>query len=144
MNSMYQWYQRSTVCYACLSSVHLWKYGENELFHDSSSTLWASTIENEIENSKWWTRGWTLQELLAPEEMKFFAAGRPLWQFIGSISSLLRLIPRRTRISESVLRGLGVEKCSVAMRMSWASDRETTRIEDLAYCLLGVFGVNMS
>jgi hypothetical protein len=96
-----------------------------------------------VMQSKWWTRGWTLQELIAPQAVVFHIAGPHSWTKIGSKSTLLELVAARTGIDAAILRGLDVRECSVAQRMSWASERETTRTEDMAYCLLGLFGVNM-
>ncbi|KAH6870736.1 heterokaryon incompatibility protein-domain-containing protein [Alternaria rosae] len=96
-----------------------------------------------VMRSNWWTRGWTLQELIAPSEIIFYANGTTGWSKIGDKSTLLDLVAKRTGIEKYILLGGDVMKCSVAQRMSWASERETTRMEDLAYCLLGIFGVNM-
>lgn len=127
INSMYQWYQNSEVCYAYLSDV-LSKY-EN--------------IEQQVAGSKWWTRGWTLQELIAPPKLVFFGKGAVGWVNIGDKTSLVDFINQITGIDEEVLHGMDVGHCSIAMRMSWAASRVTTRVEDLSYCLLGIFGVNM-
>lgn len=143
INSMYQWYQDSDVCYAYLSDVRMAKYTDPEYIKGLSRDDVLAEIEEEIKSSKWWTRGWTLQELIAPREVIFFADGRSGWGSLGPKSALIDLISYRTGISQEVLGGLRVEECSIAMRMSWASDRETTRVEDMAYCLLGIFKVNM-
>jgi len=81
-------------------------------------------------------RGWTLQELLAPETVIFYDES---WQEIGTKSSLRELLSEITKIKNMA----EFESASVAQKMSWASMRETTRIEDQAYCLLGIFGLNM-
>ncbi|EAT77383.2 hypothetical protein SNOG_15158 [Parastagonospora nodorum SN15] len=95
-------------------------------------------------SSKWWTRGWTLQELIAPRVVKFFGHDeKQQWKQLGKKSTLLQLIVYRTPIDRKVLEGSDVRSCSVANRMSWAAERETTRVEDRAYSLLGIFGVNM-
>ncbi|KAF2028096.1 HET-domain-containing protein [Setomelanomma holmii] len=114
INSMYQWYRLSTVCYAFLS-----------------------------DDSRWWTRGWTLQELIAPQIVKFFGSGLRNWIRIGGKRSLLSAVADRTGIDREILRGADPKVCSVSMRMSWASGRETSRPEDMAYSLIGIFGVNM-
>jgi len=75
--------------------------------------------------------------------MIFYANNSRGWSKIGDKFSLLELVAKRTGIERHILLGGDVMKCSVAQRMSWASERETTRTEDLAYCLLGIFGVNM-
>jgi len=139
---MYVWYERSTVCYVYLSDVRLRPFHNVE----DGDENWISQkpeFVSHVMNSKWWTRGWTLQELIAPTSVVFYAHGLTGWSKLGTKSSLLELIAARTGIDDSILRGLDVSKSSVAQRMSWASGRETTRTEDLAYCLLGIFGVNM-
>jgi hypothetical protein len=142
INSMYRWYKNSAVCYVYLSDVH-----PEITYTISNPTVIAihknARIRAQIEKSKWWTRGWTLQELIAPREVKFFGKGRHGWMKIGDKFELLDLIAQRSRIHEDILCGADVQQCSIAMRMSWAADRETTRTEDLAYCLLGIFEVNM-
>jgi len=169
INSMYVWYQQSIVCYAYLTDVHTWPTYRAE----DADGAWAGIIDiyerqdgnggglksrwdsghvlawqrlepiTHVMNSAWWTRGWTLQELIAPSEMIFYANNSPGWSKIGDKRALLELIVKRTGIEKHILLGGDVMKCSVAQRMSWASERETTRTEDLAYCLLGLFGVNM-
>src|SRR5579862_1396337 len=125
INSMYRWYQESQVCYAYLADV------------PSDQTR---TLNPEFLNSRWFKRGWTLQELIAPSKVTFLDQR---WQQIGTKSSLRRVISEITSIPINILRGGDLECASIAQRMSWASKRETTRVEDLAYCLIGIFGVNM-
>ena len=94
-----------------------------------------------LKDCKWFTRGWTLQELIAPEDMTFFGSE---WDLIGTKFSLAGVIARITGIEESVLHLLAALKgCSVAAKMSWAAHRRTSRVEDIAYSLLGLFDVNM-
>ena len=142
INSMYQWYQRSQVCYVYLSDV-----GTSSSFRKSVDDGLPVTLSrrfiSRIMRSKWWTRGWTLQELIAPVSVVSYVNGQGSWVKVGSKSTLLDLIVARTSIEGDILRGQEVSSCSVAQRMSWASERETSRSEDLAYCLLGLFGVNM-
>ncbi|VUC21040.1 unnamed protein product [Clonostachys rosea] len=128
INSMYQWYGDSSVCYVYLEDVN---FG---LEHGPLS----DTIS--IKPSRWFTRGWTLQELLAPSYIKFYTSE---WADIGTKSSLAKYISSITLIPVSILRGQDPSKCKIAQRMSWAAGRETSRLEDQAYCLLGLFGVNM-
>jgi hypothetical protein len=89
---------------------------------------------------RWFKRGWTLQELLAPPMIRFFSYE---WDCIGDRDSLRPDISAQTDIGEEYLTGRPLSRASIAKRMSWASSRETTRPEDLAYCLLGIFDVNM-
>lgn len=126
INSMYNWYKDAEVCYAFLADVPAGKYPHN-------STLLAQ--------SKWFKRGWTLQELIAPREVIFFSNE---WTKLGTRYSLASVISGITRIDVGILTKMqDIEHVSVAKRMSWAADRQTTRREDLAYCLMGLFNVNM-
>lgn len=93
-----------------------------------------------IKKSKWFTRGWILQELLAPESIEFFDAR---WRFIGTRSDLQSTIQTTTGIDASFLGGRPIEEASVAQRMSWAVGRTTLKKGDKTYCLLGIFGVNL-
>lgn len=95
-----------------------------------------TTTLKQFTRSVWFTRGWTLQELLAPARVVFFDRH---WVDIGSKSSLHEAITDRTGIIDF----LNWEKACVAQKMSWAARRKTTRLEDEAYCLMGLFGVNM-
>ena len=125
INSMYKWYENAQICYAYLPDV---KDREHP--------------ESEFAKSRWFTRGWTLQELVAPSDVVFF--GGEDWFKIGTKASLRDAISRITKIDTSILKcSQDVFKASIAQRMSWASKRKTTRPEDIAYCLLGIFKVNM-
>ena len=129
INSMFKWYQNAAVCYAYLNRT---------------TTLDTPESGDELEefaNSRWFTRGWTLQELIAPRVVEFY--GR-LWFHLGSRYILREKISLRTGIPERVLRNpKTIRTYSVATRMSWASARNTTRPEDRAYSLLGLFDVHM-
>jgi hypothetical protein len=126
INSMFRWYRNATYCYAYLTDVPCWT--ENCDYSDFSE-------------SRWFTRGWTLQELLAPERLYFFSFDGVSF---GSKHSLSEQISKITGIGEPFLTGVNtLSQASIAKRMSWASRRNTTRTEDLAYCLLGIFGINM-
>ncbi|RDL34748.1 uncharacterized protein BP5553_07876 [Venustampulla echinocandica] len=126
INSMFSWYKNAWVCYAYLSDVP----GDTDLSRNVSS----------FALSRWFTRGWTLQELIASPDVLFYSAS---WQFLGSKLSLCELLTEITGIDEEVLKYRNLESTCVAKKMSWAAKRETTRIEDAAYCLLGIFDVNM-
>ncbi|KAK3301726.1 heterokaryon incompatibility protein-domain-containing protein [Chaetomium strumarium] len=126
INSMFQWYRDAAICYAYLSDVRV--------LEDPAGEMPAFSA------SRWFTRGWTLQELLAPTELVFFASD---WTEIGTKSSLARTVSRITRIDEKILKGGDWSGYSVAQKMSWAAGRQTTRPEDEAYCLMGLFDVNM-
>ena len=125
INAMYRWYQRADVCYALLSDF------------DTRSTIPKTALPG----CRWFTRGWCLQELLAPQNVVFFDAH---WRYIGSKADLKDLISKITRIDEQILVDNSlISSVPVARRMSWASGRKTTREEDIAYCLLGLFDVNL-
>ncbi|KAF9892052.1 hypothetical protein FE257_002458 [Aspergillus nanangensis] len=120
INSMFRWYQVAQKCYAYLGDV------------DNRS---------EIPQSEWFHRGWTLQELIAPQEVDFLAKD---WGDLGTRTELCDLLEEITGIHKSVLLGSAqLQEFSIAKRMSWAAGRETTRREDIAYCLMGIFNVNM-
>jgi hypothetical protein len=116
---MYQWYQDAQVCYAYLGDV---RRGER--------------LNDALRQSEWFTRGWTLQELLAPSTVIFFTQD---WYDIGSKGSLEEVISEITGIHDFV----NFKTACVAQKMSWAAKRKATRVEDMAYCLLGLFDVNM-
>ncbi|OBT47876.1 hypothetical protein VE00_01546 [Pseudogymnoascus sp. WSF 3629] len=94
----------------------------------------------EIGSSKWFTRGWTLQELVAPRHVVFY---NQQWEFLGTKETLSKLLSSQTHIDEAILNGESPSNRTIAQRMSWASHRVTTRVEDSAYCLLGIFDVYM-
>lgn len=128
INSMYKWYESSMVCYAYLSDVY---YAEG----------FKQKINSKSAAPRWFKRGWTLQELIAPLRVKFFSEG---WSFLGSKQDLSGILSDLTGIQVSVLKHqITIHDVSVANRMHWASKRQTTRVEDIAYCLLGIFDVNM-
>ncbi|KAH8800458.1 HET and ankyrin domain protein [Xylogone sp. PMI_703] len=129
INSMYHWYQESGVCYAYLSDVPSCPTGSQ-----------AKSLPHEFSTSRWFRRGWTLQELIAPSTLIFLDQE---WQQLGTKSSLQEDISEITAIPAEVLLTGDLKSTSIAQRMSWASRRETTRIEDIAYSLMGIFGVNM-
>ncbi|RYO76747.1 hypothetical protein DL763_010134 [Monosporascus cannonballus] len=127
INSMYRWYQMAEVCYAYLADV--------------SSDILDRQPGPEFSASKWFTRGWTLQELIAPSEVIFL---RQDWRRIGTRSDLQEAIFEITGIPVRILSGeQDLEVASIAQRMSWAANRKTSRLEDKAYCLMGMFGINM-
>lgn len=128
INSMWRWYGKSSMCFA-----HLADCVNNESY-GSHSTAFSS----EIRNSRWFTRGWTLQELLAPAKIVFYDSK---WNLIGDRDTLSFDISIATGISRLHLRH--PQQASVAAKMSWMSKRQTTRSEDIAYSLLGLFHVYM-
>ncbi|KAF2093513.1 HET-domain-containing protein [Rhizodiscina lignyota] len=128
INSMYNWYRNSSVCYVYLYDVL-----------DNHSGLEEEDI---LGSARWFTRGWTLQELIAPRTVRFYTCG---WHFVGTKLELRDRLMRITKIPAMLLAGSisSPEFYSVAHRMSWASGRETSRPEDMAYSLMGIFSVNM-
>ena len=99
------------------------------------------SLDSAFSKSRWFTRGWTLQELIAPAKLDFFSSD---WQELGDRSRLAAEIAEITGIASGILTGTAqLRSNSVAQRMSWASRRQTTRSEDMAYCLMGLFDVNM-
>jgi hypothetical protein len=128
INSMWLWYCNSEVCYAFLNDVPA------EIGHQDRNQV--------LGRSKWFTRGWTLQELLAPRRVNFYNA---TWKLIGTKHNMAGIISSITHIGQVYLsdRPDPLETASIAERMSWASRRETKRVEDVTYCLLGIFGVSM-
>ncbi|KAI1048816.1 hypothetical protein LB505_013974 [Fusarium chuoi] len=129
INSMFAYYQKSQVCYAYLADV-LTANQDTEI------------LSSELRSSRWFTRGWTLQELIAPGHVVFYAAD---WSSIGSKDdTLVDLLTSITKIDSTYLLGYGdIYGAPVSKRMSWLAKRTTTRIEDMAYCMLGIFDINM-
>ena len=128
INSMFRWYEKARVCYVYLSDV---PPGED---HKAMSSSFRRT--------RWFTRGWTLQELVAPRYLEFYDNS---WELICHRALCEDVIQDVTGIPG---RFLGqwrakLHNASIAQRMAWASRRKTTRKEDIAYCLLGIFGINM-
>jgi hypothetical protein len=126
INSMFRWYKMAEVCYSFLSDC---PSGDHPTKEDSA-----------FARSRWFTRGWTLQELIAPTNLIFFNRD---WVDIGTRCSLREKLTPITGIHSGVFAGRIPSSYSIAQRMSWASRRQTTRIEDTAYCLMGIFGINM-
>ncbi|KAJ4369186.1 hypothetical protein N0V83_006271 [Neocucurbitaria cava] len=126
INSMFQWYQNAERCYVYLSDVGYSGSGDTRAW------------EPAFKKSRWFTRGWTLQELIAPASVEFFSYEG---QFLDTRHRLAQAIHDITGISVQALEGKALFNFSVDERMSWALKRETTREEDGAYCLLGIFNV---
>ena len=147
INSMYAWYGAANKCY-----VHL---------EDVSAADDPFAPGSDFRCARWHTRGWTLQELLAPAELEFHDRD---WKYMFMIDRRgrsgawwghtrqrprprpeehVRLLSEITHISEDVLRSGDISDVCVAARLAWAARRTTTRVEDTAYCLLGLLGVHM-
>lgn len=101
----------------------------------------SRTTAEQFASSRWFTRGWTLQELLAPSSVVFYLQD---WTMYGTKSSFRDEISRITGIpAVTTTNPDSLSSFSVAQRISWGSNRQTTRLEDLSYCLLGILGVHM-
>lgn len=143
INSMFQWYKDATVCYAYLSDFCGSPASAVHARHNTGST---TPFYEAARHCHWFTRGWTLQELIAPRALRFYDGA---WRFRGTRDEHARDLEALTGIDYSVLLGprhpeyVAPAEYSVADRMSWASSRRTKRTEDVAYCLLGLFGVHM-
>jgi hypothetical protein len=128
LNSMFRWYRDAVVCYVYLADV--------STTVDDSEGTW----ETAFRKSRWFTRGWTLQELLAPRKLLFFSKEG---LYLGNRQTLEQQIHEITGIALPALRGVPLSNFSVEERMSWVADRHTTREEDKAYSLLGLFDIFM-
>jgi tetratricopeptide (TPR) repeat protein len=127
INSMFRWYNEAARCYVYLSDVRD--------CHDS-----PSTVESAFQNSRWFKRGWTLQELIAPSSVQFFSREGSL---LGSKRSRELQIHQITGISVEALQGTPLSQISTTERLLWAAQRQTTVEEDAAYSLLGIFDIQM-
>ena len=127
INSMFRYYSMAAICYAFLRDVP----GDCVLDEKDSA----------FRKSRWHTRGWTLQELVAPMMVIFVSSS---WTILETKAQLANLLEEITLVPVCILRfEKDVADVSIAGRMRWASRRETTRAEDMAYSLMGVFGINM-
>ena len=126
INSMFSWYRNAVRCYVYLTDVE-----HNTLDGDG---------EPAFKQSRWFTRGWTLQELLAPRSVEFFSKEGVR---LGDKETLKYAIHEITGIPINALLEGELSKFSVAERFSWAENRQTTREEDGAYCLFGIFNVHL-
>ncbi|KAH6699976.1 heterokaryon incompatibility protein-domain-containing protein, partial [Leptodontidium sp. MPI-SDFR-AT-0119] len=133
INSMFRWYQKAARCYVYLSDVST---GERKARDASAECTWESAFRA----SKWFTRGWTLQELLAPRSVDFFPEERNL---LGDKGTLEQQIHEITGVPSMALRQYSLSQFDVKERFSWAKSRQTTRREDKAYSLFGIFDVQM-
>ncbi|KAI0185657.1 hypothetical protein EV127DRAFT_463723 [Xylaria flabelliformis] len=140
INSMFNWYNEAEWCFVHFSDV--------ASVEDTTLGRRAGgyTLEA-LQGARWFTRGWTLQELIAPAYLVFLSQD---WQIIGYLEKL----SQQRKIADDISHITGIdrggllthgdyENQSIAVRMHWASKRQTTRVEDMAYCLLGLFKINM-
>lgn len=147
INSMFKWYERSALCCVHLADV---EFSSAEMFlkRQSEETFWHApdgwaSLRDRFNKSSWFKRGWTLQELIAPNNVVFYDSQ---WNEIGPVDRFCEDVAKVTGIGEYYLNPrtkVHMNPASVSTRMSWASRRHTSREEDLSYCLLGIFDINM-
>ncbi|KAI0879990.1 HET-domain-containing protein [Annulohypoxylon maeteangense] len=163
INSMFAWYKKAVVCFVWLcdfasfpdktlaeaitsfeSREALEAKGEGFYGDLPQQTAAEIDLRNRVKkrlgNCKWFSRGWTLQELIAPSRINFYDKE---WNYFGSKLELACVLSWITGVDTSVLKGRPLDEILVGRRMSWASTRTTTRVEDIAYCLLGIFDINI-
>lgn len=128
INSMFRWYRDAEKCYVYLSDV--------SADFDGSNSKW----DDDFRRSRWFTRGWTLQELIAPRSVEFFSSEGKL---LGNKKSLVKQLHAITKIPVSALQGTPLSEFSIDERMLWSENRETKLAEDKAYCLFGIFDIHM-
>jgi Heterokaryon incompatibility protein (HET) len=132
INSMFRWYRNAAKCYVYLADV-------SKSAFDTDGEL-SQYWESYFQKSRWFARGWTLQDLIAPALVEFFSREG---EYLGDKRSLERHIVEATGIPVEALRGSPLSNFSISERMSWVEDRGTTREEDKVYSLLGIFDVHM-
>jgi hypothetical protein len=119
IKSMFRWYENAAVCYVYLADVP----------------------DRPFSKSVWFTRGWTLQELLAPRTVLFYSADG---LYLGDKGSLEQQIQQVTNIPSSALQGKSLHSFTENERLAWRQNRETAREEDKVYSLLGIFDVDIT
>jgi hypothetical protein len=131
INSMFRWYQKAERCYVYLSDLSI--RTQDGLSHHVE---WESSFRN----SRWFRRGWTLQELLAPKIVEFYSRD---YIRLGDKKSLARQIHQITGIAIEALQGRPLSDYTVEERFIWAKERQTFEEEDMVYCLLGIFSIHL-
>lgn len=129
INETFLWFQRAECCYVYLADIALTGRG-----------LDTAEISHSLRGCHWFTRSWTLQELIAPENVKFFSADGVQ---IGDKASLSNVLHEITGIPLQALQGSPLREFRPDERMTWAQDRHARRPEDEVYCLLGIMGINL-
>jgi hypothetical protein len=133
INSMFRWYHEAVKCYVYLSDVSTGNSDKND---ELSQSAWKTAFKR----CRWFTRGWTLQELIAPSSVEFFSREG---MRLGDKRSMEQQVHEITGIAIQALQGSALSNFSAVERMSWVAKRHTMRKEDKAYCLLGIFDVHM-
>ncbi|KAH8177041.1 heterokaryon incompatibility protein (HET) domain-containing protein [Sarocladium implicatum] len=145
INSMFQWYRTSEICYIFLADLHDAPFVLKDGHHSSkkiSLTRDEHFMNTNLAQCRWFSRGWTLQELIAPRTAVFYDSK---WHQFATKHDIAPILSVITGIDEDILVGdAALGDTPVFTRMSWAAKRQTTRVEDLAYCLLGIFDTNFS
>ncbi|KAJ4293372.1 hypothetical protein N0V90_008655 [Kalmusia sp. IMI 367209] len=141
--SMAKWYAEAKTCYVYLQDMSVLKEERNatkgpayERYNDEDHCH----VRRQFKDSRWFSRGWTLQELLAPSIVHFYDHE---WRFIGSKNQRIEDIHAATGIAREFFKGKAYQKACVATKMSWMAHRYTSLVEDMAYALLGILGVQM-
>jgi hypothetical protein len=132
ITSMFRWYRDAAKCYVYLSDVSIYDQDNDS----PTKRPWESAFRK----SRWFRRGWTLQELLAPSSVEFFSREE---KGLGDRNLLDQVIHEITNIPIAALHGLSISDFSDQEKMRWVAGRDTKKVEDRAYCLLGIFGVYM-
>ncbi|KAK0620584.1 heterokaryon incompatibility protein-domain-containing protein, partial [Immersiella caudata] len=141
INSMFRWYRNAAHCYVYLADISD-KDADADLATRTSRLNLNSRrgMGLELCHSRWFTRGWTLQELVAPVSLRFYLFD---WTAGPTREDLSNQLESIIKIPAEVLETGEFSEIPVAERLKWASNRVTTRVEDMAYCLMGLFDVNM-
>ncbi|KAI1802675.1 heterokaryon incompatibility protein-domain-containing protein [Daldinia bambusicola] len=140
INSMYRYYHDSALCIIYLEDVHMYNK-EADYSLPTPEPITRDELLARIRATRWLTRGWTLQELIAPARRSFFASD---WSEIEDGDDLLDTIAESAQLSKRILEDRDLlRRFSIGERMKWASTRQTTREEDIAYCLAGIFDVSI-
>jgi hypothetical protein len=137
--SMFRRYRDASRCYVYLSDVPYPSLGAG---YEETGQLWESAFRS----SRWFTRGWTLQELLAPASVEFFSSKHKKnreYRRLGDKSFLRQWIHEITGIPHLALEGARMSQFSIEERLMWSERRETTKSEDKIYSLFGIFDVEI-
>ncbi|KAK5175266.1 uncharacterized protein LTR77_000403 [Saxophila tyrrhenica] len=141
INAMFDWYRNAEVCFTFLHDIVYPPQPGTSIFKRQPKANGEESNELGGVESEWFERGWTLQELLAPERMEFYDQN---WRFMGERNSLAPEIERVTGISSHYLNGpRNLPEASVATKFSWMAGRVTGQVEDIAYSMIGLLDINM-